>query len=233
MYIYVRTLVAELVPIVSMLFIFQGLTTSLWPWDLLLSLCRLRVHEPSGPRSKNLSLREAFSRMWAGGIPSTSTILHIWSTYTGTPTHTHTYKIASASSYKQITKTRTVVDGKQLVLLTASSLWSRVAFRASRKPKTMQAQRNSYSKTAFLMVKQLPRQAKLTKHVIRSVINQRPTFIFNTCKLQLYTRAYIAITSSLPLKRGSPVCISASMQPRDHMSMDRSYGIPNRTSGDR
>ena len=150
-----------------------------------------------------------------------------------TPTHRHTYKMASTSSYKQITKTRIVMDGKQLVLLTGSSLWSRVALRAKRKPKTMQAQRNSDSKTAFLMVKQLPGKAKLTEHVIGSVINQTPTFIFSTCGLRLCTHAYIAITSSLPLKRGSPVCISASMQPKDHMSMERSYGIPNRTSGDR
>ena len=70
------------------------------------------------------------------------------------------YKMAGTRSYKQITKTRIVMDGKQLVLLTASSLWSRAAFRASRKPKTMQAQRNSYSKTAFLMVKQLPQASK-------------------------------------------------------------------------
>lgn len=42
-----------------------------------------------------------------------------------------------------------------------------------------------------------------------------------------------ALTSLEPLKRGSPVCISTRMHPRDHMSMARSYGIPRRTSGER
>lgn len=45
--------------------------------------------------------------------------------------------------------------------------------------------------------------------------------------------AGVAVTSLEPLKRGSPVCISTRMHPRDHMSIARSYGIPNRTSGER
>ena len=43
----------------------------------------------------------------------------------------------------------------------------------------------------------------------------------------------VALTSSFPLKSGSPVCISTRIHPRLHMSMLRSYGIPSNTSGER
>lgn len=40
------------------------------------------------------------------------------------------------------------------------------------------------------------------------------------------------ITSLAPLKSGSPVCISTSIQPRLHMSIANPYGMPSNTSGD-
>ena len=47
---------------------------------------------------------------------------------------------------------------------------------------------------------------------------------------KIYTKK---CTSADPANRGSPVCISTRIHPNDHMSMARSYGIPNNTSGDR
>ena len=40
-------------------------------------------------------------------------------------------------------------------------------------------------------------------------------------------------TSFAPENSGSPVCISTKMQPSDHMSIAKSYGMPSSTSGDR
>jgi len=54
------------------------------------------------------------------------------------------------------------------------------------------------------------------------IIIQRENF--STVRLQ---------TSLDPANKGSPVCISTSIHPNDHMSIARSYGIPKRTSGDR
>jgi len=41
------------------------------------------------------------------------------------------------------------------------------------------------------------------------------------------------LTSLEPANNASPVCISTRMQPNDHISMARSYGMPSSTSGDR
>lgn len=47
----------------------------------LMSLFFLTVHRPSDSLSKYLRALGAWSSMWLGGIPSTSTILFIWSTW--------------------------------------------------------------------------------------------------------------------------------------------------------
>lgn len=55
--------------------------------------------------------------------------------------------------------------------------------------------------------------------------------IFSTCTHKLKWK--VTLTSLEPANRGSPVCISTKIHPRLHISMARSYAIPNNTSGDR